>query len=141
MPTVYDKAKYHFEGDFPSDLSESQAYVHTGLFVAWLAENGLMETAITDSCKTTINSLAKREVLPSTLFRQLDGVFDNDDVTDEGRRFCDDYFDFDAGNFLDDYIDTLSSLLPSMYHVPDSWASYDRIAPRFAERFRQWKKG
>ena len=31
---VYDKAKYHYEGDWPKGLRTKQAFVHTGLFLA-----------------------------------------------------------------------------------------------------------
>jgi hypothetical protein len=35
-PHVYDKAKWHYEGDFPNELSRKQGFVHTGMFVACL---------------------------------------------------------------------------------------------------------
>src|SRR5438105_13524465 len=34
-PHAYDKADWHAEGDFPDDLPEDQATVHTGMFVGW----------------------------------------------------------------------------------------------------------
>src|SRR5262245_8270187 len=30
---VYDKAKWHFGGDFPEELDEFQGYIHTGMFL------------------------------------------------------------------------------------------------------------
>jgi hypothetical protein len=30
---VYDKAKYHYQGDFPNDISIDQSFVHTGMFL------------------------------------------------------------------------------------------------------------
>src|ERR1700754_3717545 len=30
---VFDKAKWHFGGDFPEDLDAFQGYVHTGMFL------------------------------------------------------------------------------------------------------------
>src|SRR6478735_390289 len=41
MTTVYDKAKWHYEGDFPSNLSEKQAFVHTGMYLGWIIEENL----------------------------------------------------------------------------------------------------
>jgi hypothetical protein len=38
---VYDKAKWHFDGDFPKELDDFQGYVHTGMFLGWLVDNGL----------------------------------------------------------------------------------------------------
>ena len=33
QPVVYDKAKYHYGGDFPEDLPDEQAFVHTDLYL------------------------------------------------------------------------------------------------------------
>jgi len=33
-PHVYDKAKWHYEGDYPKGLQRKQAFVYTGLFLA-----------------------------------------------------------------------------------------------------------
>jgi hypothetical protein len=38
---VYDKAKWHYEGDYPKDLPTENAFTHTGMFLAWLADTGL----------------------------------------------------------------------------------------------------
>ncbi|MBN8465403.1 hypothetical protein JYJ95_02695 [Corallococcus exiguus] len=32
---AYDKAKWHYEGEYPTGLSKQQAFVHTGMFIAW----------------------------------------------------------------------------------------------------------
>lgn len=42
MDTVIcDKAKYHYEGDFPKDLPIEQVFVHTEMFLGWVIENNL----------------------------------------------------------------------------------------------------
>ncbi|WP_237762969.1 hypothetical protein [Paenibacillus sp. A3] len=38
---VFDKAKWHYEGDFPQELDVFHAYVPTGMFVAWVIKNDL----------------------------------------------------------------------------------------------------
>jgi len=35
---------------------------------------------------------------------------------------------------------TPGEALPSLYHVPDTWASYDRLAPVIAQRYGEWKR-
>ena len=42
--TVYDKAKWHFRGEFPDELDIFQGYVHTGFYLTWIIENGLFDT-------------------------------------------------------------------------------------------------
>ena len=38
---VFDKAKWHYEGNFPGDLDERQAFVHTGMFLGWIIDKDL----------------------------------------------------------------------------------------------------
>ena len=38
---VYDKAKYHYDGNYPKDLPEKKAFVHTGMFLGWIIDQGL----------------------------------------------------------------------------------------------------
>ena len=38
---VFDKAKYHFESIEEAGLDEEQAYVHNGMFFAWIIKNDL----------------------------------------------------------------------------------------------------
>src|SRR6188474_351793 len=41
-PEVYDKAKYHYDGDYPKELSRKQAFIHTGMFMGWLVEHDMI---------------------------------------------------------------------------------------------------
>jgi hypothetical protein len=38
---VYDKAKYHYGGQFPPDQTMEQALVHTGMYLGWVIDAGL----------------------------------------------------------------------------------------------------
>ena len=38
---VYDKAKYHYGGNYPDDLPDEQAFVHTGMFLGWILDHDL----------------------------------------------------------------------------------------------------
>ena len=42
--SVYDKAKWHFQGDFPKELDDHQAYVHTGIFLGWFIDHDFVST-------------------------------------------------------------------------------------------------
>jgi hypothetical protein len=69
-----------------------------------------------------------------------DGVFADDILNEEGLAFAQAYFEFKTGNYLKDYDKLLSAGLPSMYHVPDTWESYDAIKPQIDKRYRAWQK-
>lgn len=138
--TIYDKAKYHYEGDFPKDLPPQQAFVHTGFYVAWAALNDLFSEEWRADCASEIAALRTRSALPTSLYRSLDGSFDSELLNDTGTDFTAEYFDFEDGRYLADYERLLAKNLPSIYHVEDSWANYDRIAARLDERFARWKR-
>jgi hypothetical protein len=137
---IYDKAKYHIEGDFPDGLNKSQAHVPTGFFVAWLAMKPLVSEEILFDFKNEVDSLKTKTVSPSSLYRAVGGVLSEDMLTAEGNAFTQQYFDFDHGQYLDDYDELLSEHLPSFFHVADTWKNYDVLAKRIDERFAVWKK-
>ncbi len=137
---IYDKAKYHVEGDFPEGLDKSQAHVPTGFFVAWLAMNNLVSEEILSNFKDEVDAIKNRKASPSGLYRAVGGVFSEDMLTAEGNVFTQQYFDFDIGKYLDDYDELLSEHLPSFFHVADTWENYNILAKRIDERFAAWKK-
>ncbi len=62
---VFDKAKWHINDNFPNDLDHHQSYVHSGLFICWLIDKGLIEDDFKLENSTGINLLLSRQVAPS----------------------------------------------------------------------------
>lgn len=57
-PYVYDKAKYHYGGDYPEGLPEEQAFVHTGMFLGWVIDHHLYDPDFwQDDAETTLQQL------------------------------------------------------------------------------------
>jgi hypothetical protein len=137
---VFDKAKWHFEGDYPDDLDEDQAYVHTGLFVGWVLDAGLYNEQFAQDFAKEVRKFKARKLTGPGVYRAADGVFADDILTDEGRAFALAYFDFDNGKYLNDYGRILANDLPSMYHVPDTWENYNALKPQIDKRYAAWKK-
>ncbi|RLB92245.1 MAG: hypothetical protein DRH26_06695 [Deltaproteobacteria bacterium] len=137
---IYDKAKYHIEGDFPEDLDEKQAYVLTGFFVTWLSLNELFSDLIITDYKEKFDNLKNKEISPSDFYKAIGGVFSEDMLTQEGNLFTQQYFDFDNGQYLDDYDYLLSEKLPSFFHVADTWENYEIISTKINSRFIGWEK-
>lgn len=54
-------------------------------------------------------------------------------------QFTEDYFDLENGQYVDDYTEVLAAQLPSIYHVEDTWANYEKMRNRIDERYQQWK--
>ena len=139
---IFDKAKWHINNDFPNDLDHYQSYVHTGLYICWLIENGHFEDDFKINNSKGINHILSRKVKPSQFYVEyLDGVFDSVDLTQDAIQFTINYFDFDNGNYVKDYLTTLDPTdnLPSLFHIEDSWENYDKLKSIINKRFKEWR--
>lgn len=138
---VYDKAKWHYEGDFPEGLDKYQGYVHTGMFVGWLLDNGLMSDEFKDDLGPEIALFRKRELTGAQIFQRCcDGTLLPEDISELGNRFTAAYFNLETGQYLADYEKTLGQALPSLYHVADTWENYDQLKQVIDQRFASWKQ-
>ena len=138
---VYDQAKWHFEGDYPEDLDQYQAYVHTGLYLGWLVDNHLVSEEFLEENKENVEQFKTRKATGPKLFQYAcDGVLLLNDLNETGNRFSMEYFSFETGEYLDDYNIVLAGDLPSQYHVADSWENYNKLKPILDKRFLAWKE-
>ena len=137
-PEVYDKAEWHLESCAERDLDPHQAYVHTGLFLGWLVEHDMLSAEAASDAEG-IGAFRARELTGPSLYRRWGGVLAEDMLSDEGNAFCRDYFDFDDGQFLDDYHELLSDAVDSEFHVADTWESFDVLSQRIDSRHAEWR--
>jgi hypothetical protein len=135
---VYDKAKYHYQGDFPNDLSIDQAFVHTGMFLGWIIENNLFSKEFEEETKREISKFKKREITGTKVYMNWDGVLADDMLNDKGNKFAKYYFDFDTGFYLADYEDTFPDI-ETLYHVKDNWENYLKLKAVIDKRYTEWK--
>ena len=136
---IFDKAKYHADGDFPVGLPRAQAYVPGGMFVAWCALTGLLSEQTRREFADECAALTTRVRSPCSLYRAFGGVFTDSHLSEQGIAFAKAYFDFEVGAYLDDYIATLAADLPSAYSVADDWDSFDRLRQAMDQRLQDWK--
>jgi hypothetical protein len=136
----YDDASWHYGGDFPKDLPNEAGATHTGMFVAWALLSGLSGSVHVEEFPDDISKLRERSLTPGRFFLSIcDGKFTDEDLNGEGNAFAEFYFDFEKGRFLDDYAEVLFGSLPSMYHVPDTWESFDKLKPVLDLRLKEWR--
>lgn len=138
MTTVYDKAKWHYEGDFPNDLSEKQAFVHTGMYLGWIIEKNLYSEEFEKASEQEILEFKQKNMTGTEVYMELDGVFASDMLNAEGRAFTESYFDFDKGTYLNDY-EHIFPYVESLYEVEDTWDNYKTIKAKVDNRFVAWK--
>ena len=137
--TVYDKAKWHYGGDYPTDLPTRNAFTHTGMFLAWLADRGLLSSEFAEDFHDDLRQLNERKITPGRLFEIVDGVLASDMLNDDGNAFSKTYYGPEDIYFRD-YHATLGLNLPSDYHAPDSWENYDRLKATIDRRYIEWQQ-
>lgn len=139
-PVVYDKAEYHADGDFPEGLDERQAFVHTGLYLGWIIERGLHSQQFARDFGDLVRRFRARELTGPQVYEACDGVLLDEMLSDEGNAFTAAYFDFEGGDFLGDYEETLGGNLGSLYEVEDSWSNYEKLRAVLDRRFEDWRR-
>lgn len=135
---VYDKAKYHYDGNYPKDLPAEKAFVHTGMFLGWIIEKGLYSDEFAQEAEQ-IELFKQHKITGTKVYEWWDGALVDDMLNEEGNAFAQYYFDFQNGMYLNDYDELLASNLPSLYHVEDSWENYEKIKQRIDQRYKDWK--
>ena len=138
----YDDASWHYGGAFPEDLPDEAGATHIGMFVAWALLNGMAGELHVDEFPEDLQNLKDRGVTPGQFFlTACDGKFTDEDLTDEGNKFTEAYYAVKSGGYLNDYSIVLGSDLPTLYHIEDTWASFDKLKPILDERYSQWIDG
>lgn len=141
-PHVYDKAKWHYDGDYPKGLPKAQAFVHTGLFTGWLIEHDMVSRVFTRQFGRDFPPVTRhfkqRKITGPQAYRIWGGCLDDEMLTPEANQFAQEYYD--GGGFAKDFERLLARRLPSCYHVRDTWANYDILAPQIDARYEAWKK-
>ena len=136
----YDDASWHSEGDFPPDLPHEAGATHAGMFLAWALQSGLAGEFHLNENPEEMSKLEARSITPGAFFLlSCDGKLTDEDLNDEGNAFARAYFDFNSGMYLKDYEAMAGGSLPSLYHVPDTWETYDKLRPVLDRRLAEWR--
>jgi hypothetical protein len=138
---VYDKAKWHYGGDFPEDLDDFQGYIHTGMFLGWLIDQDLVSNRFKKEHEEEIKLFKEKKLSGAQVYqRALDGVLMLEDISELGNRFGIYYFNMDNGEYLVDYENILGANLPSLYHVQDTWDNYYKLKEMLDSKFAEWQQ-
>jgi hypothetical protein len=134
---TYDKAKYHLEGDFPSELPDEQAYLHEGMFLKWLCKNALLSDQFREDFQDEISRVERGELQCAPFFRLVGGVLADDMLAEEVIPFMDFYY----GEQKRYYVDYASVFYDhsTLYHVNDNADNFQRMNECLDKRFLEWR--
>lgn len=135
---VFDKAKWHYGGDFPTFLPFSQAYIHTGFYLGWLIKRNLLCKDLQISLREKIKIFLNQNLSPITIFQEeFDGVLTSEEMTLLGYKFSICYYE--NGDYVDDYERTFETQIKnSLYEVQDNWENFNKICGIINAKFDQF---
>ena len=138
---VFDKAKYHIESVESDKLQDSQAFVHTAFFIVWCIEKELINDQFKQQFKNQIEKIKSKQVSPTKLYQDMDGVFIGGILTLEGYNFAMKYFHLSNGQYLKDYekLNFLTRKNKSIYGVEDNWLNYEIVRELLDKKYSKWK--
>jgi hypothetical protein len=134
---VYDLAKNHFLGDFPSSLPIEKAYLHIGIYMGWIIDNKLYSDYFEDEASTEIYRFSRREIGCIILAEIWNGALSHELFNDETNLFT--FYYYAGGIFRKDYNELLVKSHKTIYHADDSWDNYEMLKRRMNDRFEEWK--
>lgn len=138
----YDDATWHHGGEFPAGLPSEAAATHAGMFLAWALLADLGSDYHTVDSADDLERLRARRLTPGAYFLAVcDGKLTDEDFSAEGNDYARAYYQQEGASFIGDYREYLAKGLPSEYHVPDSWTSYDKLKPVLDRRLANWRRG
>jgi len=131
---------------YPGDKPEHT--VEAGFFSAWCALHGVLREGRLDAAQQ--DALRARSISPRALLAgPLGGLLWQSDVKPEFNAFCHAYMNeltqpreaTALGDLKQIFGESNYWRTPGEPVTEDSWANYERIAPRYAERLAQWQRG
>jgi hypothetical protein len=126
---------------WPSYWPRIMAATFNAPYIVWLLLNGHASPALVNRLGDSLDKLHNRSTTPGAFyFHDLAGRFDDRMLSKEGVAFTHFYFSGDSRCYLDDYMAAIPGRYPSFVEYPDSWESFDFVAPRIAERWSAWRQ-
>lgn len=136
---VYDRAYWHFGGEYPEDLPRVNGGTHIGMFLAWVINNNLEGEVHKLESQESLSAVRNREMTGRDfLIKECSEKFTEDDLNEKGNAFALDYYESDT--YFSDYKTALAEDIPSLYHVEDSWDNYQILAPVISSRYIKWQR-
>ena len=140
-----DRMDWHYGGDFPEGLPPENGGTHIGLYLAWIINSKLEGDFHKEESVEELEKVRSREITGRDFLQHMcDEKFWDEDLSDEGYEFTLHYYSDEEGYVTDGYIKDYEDILvagkyDSLYHVDDTWDSYDKIAPVISRRYEEWK--
>ena len=137
---AYDRADWHYGGDYPAELPPENGGTHIGMFLAWVILHELEGELHQENSAEALTAVRARTMTGREfLTRECDEKFWEEDLNAEANAFAHWYYEGNA-LYLEDYERVLGDSVETLYHVADTWQNYDLLAVVIDERFAEWQQ-
>ena len=136
---AYDRADWHYGGEYPEGLPPENGATHIGMFLGWAIKRGLVGDIHKEHSAGAV--AAVRDGAQSGrdfLMEQCDEKFTDEDLSEEGNRFAESYYE---SRYFEDYEACVARGLESQYHVEDSPENRAKVEGLLDQRFAEWQTG
>lgn len=131
----FDDMTWHSGERLPADVPQRAGSTHIAIFWAWLLLNGRASDEFRAELAPQIQALRDQSMSPGEDFEfAADGQLDSDDLDADGAAFTAYYYE----TYLDAYTEALGLDEFDNYRVPDTWDTYNRIAPIINRAYGKW---
>ena len=135
----YDDVSWHFDGDFPADLTEKNASTHIGMFIGWIIKRNLEGDFLKEMASDGIKKLKLGEISGGEfIYSYCDGKLTNEDLSDSANRFAEQYYENDD-TYMTDYAEALGENVPTLYYVEDNLKNALLIEDILDKRYKEYQ--
>lgn len=130
----YDDASWHYGADsFPKGQPDEHGATHIALFLRWCFTNGWASALHIGNESEDLQRVIEGTLSATNFFfKYCDGKLTNEDFTDEGNEFAEQYYGRD-GLYLDDYARHFGQF---EYVAPESAHDFVKYSSVLEERRR-----
>jgi hypothetical protein len=134
---AYDRADWHYLGDYPEELPPENGATHIGMFLGWAIKRGLVGGFHREHSAEAVGAVsAGMQSGREFLLEQCDEKFTAEDLNEEGNRFAESHYE---SRYIEDYEACVGRGLASLYHVEDSPENRAKIEALLDLRFAEWR--
>ncbi|MFD3704989.1 hypothetical protein ACFWUP_17785 [Nocardia sp. NPDC058658] len=141
---TYDDSEWHSDTTSDLGLDRDAAATHIGIFYAWAVAHDLHSPTRLfwgepePRPRPELAELRDRTKTPGQyLLDHCAGQLDHGDLNDRGRAFADAAYRPYLRAY--DYVPEIARH-ETIYHAPDTWETYDAVAPLLDEAWTEWTR-
>ncbi len=133
----YDDLKWHINDEYPSDVPQENALIHSGMFMGWVLDNELESDMLRKNFSQEIQDFRNRKITGAKFLELCcDSKLTSDDLSKKANVFAEYYYATD--DYIDDYVDISDDNNETIFHEPNTWEKYNQVYEIIQQRYLEY---